>query len=260
MNQSYTQPAKGSAWPAGDDATGKLDLALLEAAGAEDLLRQTWQRYGDRAAIGTSLQKSGVVMIDLAARLDLPLRVFFVDTLLNHDETYTLLATIQQRYGLTVERFEPAPAKIEWLFETVGQYAHFFSRETCCEIRKKEPLRRALATVDCWISGLRLDQSDHRRASVRKAGLITEQGRDILKLNPLMDWTGKDIDRYIAEHDVPYSPLYDYESPYGERYDVIGCVPCHIPTKSCLGCRAGKFPWEQGIKECGMHEEKGSGI
>jgi phosphoadenosine phosphosulfate reductase len=80
-----------------------------------------------------------------------------------------------------------------------------------------------------------------------------------LKLNPLFDWTDEQVDAYIRENDVPYNKLYDYVSPYGEKYFVIGCEPCHIPVREDLGRRAGKFPWEQGKKECGLHSD-GSGI
>jgi len=237
-----------------------IDLGRLAAMDAPQLLRYAFETFGDRVALGTSLQKTGIVMIDLVHKLGLPYRVFFVDTLLNHDQTYQLLHDVQQHYGITIERFSPDPEDIESLYRSVGQYAHFFARTTCCHVRKTIPLRKALATLDVWIAGLRADQSEHRDEQSSKAIWTTDDdGRRILKLNPLLDWTADDVQRYTQDHGLPYNKLYDYVSPYGERFSVIGCQACHIPVRRELGPRAGKFPWEQGKKECGMHAD-GSGI
>jgi phosphoadenosine phosphosulfate reductase len=232
----------------------------LETLDPEALLRHAFRRFSGRAAIGTSLQKTGVAIVDLAARLGVPYRVFFVDTRSNYAETYELLREVETRYAIEVERFAPSDDDLEWLNRTFGQHAHFFNRDLCCRTRKKIPLQRALETLDCWITGLRADQSEHRGQTVRKVEIAqTESGRDILKLNPLADWTSEQVDEYTREHGLPYNRLYDYESQYGERFDVIGCRQCHIPVKPEFGRRAGKFPWEQGKKECGIHE-RGSGI
>ena len=237
-----------------------IDIDALGSLGPEELLRYAAETFGDRAAIGTSLQKTGTVMIDMAHRMSLPLRVFFIDTLLNHDETYELLGEIEDRYGITIERFSPDPDQIESLNKSVGQYAHFLARPTCCQVRKTAPLQKALATLDVWISGLRADQSEHRRKEASRAGWThVAQDRAVLKLNPLLDWSAEDVDRYIAENEVPYNKLYDYVSPYGEKYNVIGCRMCHIPVRDEFDPRLGKFPWEQSKKECGLHDH-GSGI
>ena len=236
----------------------EVNLDALNAMEPQELLRHAADTFGDRAALGTSLQKTGTVMIDMAHRLGLPLRVFFIDTLLNHDETYELLEEIQTHYNITIERFSPKPEAIESLNKSVGQYAHFLARPTCCQVRKSGPLQEALSTLDVWISGLRADQSEDRRKGAFKAGWTgIQKGRSILKLNPLLDWTADDVDRYIAEHNVPYNKLYDYVSPYGEKYNVIGCRMCHIPVRDDFDPRIGKFPWEQSQKECGLHDHGG---
>lgn len=201
-----------------------------------------------------------MVLIDLACRLDRPLRVFFVDTLLNPPETYELLGRVEQRYGITIERFCPDAEEIEQLHRAVGQYPQYFARSSCCRVRKTRPLQKALATLDVWISGLRADQSAHRAATAAKADWTSDEaGRKILKCNPLLDWTAEDVDAYTERNGLPYNALYDYRSEYGERYEVIGCACCHIPVRPDLPVRAGKFPWEAGNKECGLHEN-GSGI
>jgi phosphoadenylyl-sulfate reductase (thioredoxin) len=262
-------PALGFPWrppgdpvpPPGSEAPDlDVDIDRLEQMDARELLRFALEHFGPRAAIGTSLQKTGVVIIDLAHRLGIAYRVFFIDTLLNHDETYALLEQVESRYGIRVERFEADRDDVECLKRRAGQYTHFLARSSCCRVRKWMPMQRALKTLDVWISGLRADQSARRSQEARKASWATDApGRKILKLNPLLDWTAEDVDRYIGENDVPYNKLYDYVSPYGERFTVIGCVPCHIPIREDLDPRAGKFPWEEGAKECGLHEH-GSGI
>jgi phosphoadenosine phosphosulfate reductase len=238
-----------------------VDLDALNRMDPPELMRFAFERYGDRAAIGTSMQKTGCVNIDVAASVvDAP-RVFFIDTLLDYQHTYDLLGRVERRYGIAIERFQPDPQELADLREWLGQWEHFFNRKACCHVRKTRSLQRAQRTLDVWISGLRADQSKHRAETARKAEMVfTEDGRRILKLNPLVEWDAEQIDRYIAAHDVPINELYDYESPYGERFFVISCERCHIPVKPKLGPRAGKWPWECGeIKECGLHSD-GSGI
>ena len=239
-----------------DQAT--VDLERLTSLNAEGLLQFAFETFGDRLAVGTSLQKTGVVIIDIAHRLGLPIRVFFIDTLMNNPETYELLEEVQQRYGIAIERYAPDPDDIEALYGSVGQYAHFLARPSCCRVRKWLPLQRALATLDGWVAGLRADQSDHRGDTAAKVAWVTdEHGRKILKVNPLFDWTTEAVDAYTRDNGLPMNRLYDYVSAYGERYAVIGCACCHIPVREGMPARTGKFPWEQSKKECGLHEGGG---
>ena len=235
-----------------------VDLHELQDMDATELLRFAFERFGGRAAIGTSLQKTGIVMIDIAATLGVDFRVFFIDTLLNHDETYDLLAAVEDRYGIEIERFRPDPDAVDELTDAFGQSAHFFNRQMCCRVRKEQPLAAALETLDVWISGLRADQSAHRKETARKASFVPdERHRRILKCNPLIDWSDEQVEQYTRDHNLPTNKLYEYVSPYGERYTVVGCRPCHVPVKDTLPKRMGKFPWEQGIKECGIHVDGG---
>lgn len=226
-----------------------------------ELIEFAFRIYGKQAAIGTSLQKTGNVMIDLASKSGAEYSVFFVDTLFNYDETIELLHETEKHYGIQIERLTPDPKDIEKLFDTFGQYPFYseFGRSRCCEIRKKLPLLRKLKDLDVWISGLRSEQSDHRKDNAQKIAIVTMGGREIVKINPLFDWSEKQIDTYIKDNNIPYNKLYDYVSPYGERFREIGCKPCHIPVKDDAPKRAGKFPWEDSHKECGLHTD-GSGI
>ena len=232
-----------------------------EGKDSAELIRFAFEVYGKLAAVGTSLQKTGSVIIDLASRSQMPYSVFFIDTLCNHEETIEALQETERKYGIAIQRLYPAEQDIEKLYEELGQHSFYskFGRERCCEIRKKRPLNKKLAELEVWISGLRADQSEHREVSNEKVTIIRREGREIIKINPLFDWTEADVDSYIKTNDVPYNRLYDFVSPYGERYKEIGCACCHIPVKDGAAKRAGKFPWEESQKECGLHTD-GSGI
>lgn len=232
-----------------------------QSLNGQELIGFAFEIYGKRAAIGTSLQKTGSVIIDLASKSDVEFFVFFVDTLFNYDETLELFEETQQRYGITIDRLTPDPNDIEDLYKNYGQYPFFSSlgRLRCCEIRKRLPLLKKLLDLDVWISGLRADQSDHRQSSAEKVSIVKMGDIEVIKINPLVDWTQEQIDAYIKDNAVPYNKLYDFESPYGEKFREIGCKPCHIPVKDDAPKRAGKWPWEQSHKECGLHID-GDGI
>ncbi|MHC4904260.1 MAG: phosphoadenylyl-sulfate reductase [Planctomycetota bacterium] len=237
-------------------------VAKAETLEGQELLAFAFTEYGNQAAIGTSLQKTGSVMIDLASKTGVPFSVFFVDTLFNYDETLELYKQMQSHYGITIERLTPDPKDIEQLYAEYGQYPFFSTagRLRCCEIRKRYPLLKKLKVLDVWISGMRADQSEHRQNSGRKVAIVQMGGREVIKLNPLFNWSAEQVDAYIKDNRVPYNKLYDFASPYGERFREIGCKCCHIPVKEDTDKRAGKWPWEQSRKECGLHFDDGSGI
>lgn len=235
-------------------------LDELNRMAPEELLAWAYTTHGDRAAIITSFQHTGCVMIDMAYKLGYRLRVITVDTWRLHPETYDLMERIEARYGLAIERFQPDPERVRDMTERHGEYLFFDSQpkqEYCCAIRKVEPHQRALATVDVWIAGLRRDQSE-RRKNVAKAHYVEEDGRRILKLCPLADWTEEDARAYIDAHGVPYNPLFD------RGYASIGCIICTTPIQPGEDKRAGRWRWFNHLdkahsKECGIHAG-GSGI
>ena len=235
--------------------------SFLEKLPTEKMLEWAFRNYGNRCAIGTSLQNTGIVIFDIASKVAKEFRVFFVDTLKHFKETYDLLDEVEKRYNIKIERFCPDPKELEQLNKEIGQFPHYsnIGRHECCRVRKVNPNERALATLDLWISGLRGDQSEFRKANSRKVELVKKGTRFITKLNPLFDWSEAEVNRYIKDNKLPYNKLYDFKSPYGEVYKVIGCAPCHIPIFPARHKRAGKFPWECSEKECGIHFD-GSGI
>ncbi len=234
-------------------------LDTLNAMDAEELLHWAGEHHGAQAGIVTSFQNTGCVMIDMASRAAPDLRVLTVDTWRLHEETYSFIEEIEERYRISVERYEPDPQAVHRMIQHHGEFLFFDSKakqEYCCHIRKVEPNRRALATLDVWITGLRKDQSDARKETP-KVSLIEQDGRPLLKLCPLAEWSEDDVWDYIRERNIPYNRLYD------KGYTSIGCIICTTPTKPGEDKRAGRWRWfnalDQSNKECGIHTA-GSGI
>lgn len=230
-------------------------LARLDAMGAEALVAWALEAHGNRAAIGTSFQLSGSVLIHMAHRTGRPFRVYTVDTHRLHAETYAFLEEMERRYGLKVERYVPDESRVRSMVERHGEYLFFDSPEKqayCCRVRKVEPNEKALATLDVWITGLRRDQSAYRAGTVHKTELLERGGRQILKLAPLADWTLERLQGYARENGVPVHPL------HAKGYVSIGCVICTTPVLPGEPPRAGRWRWQNAAagdlkKECGLH-------
>lgn len=218
----------------------------IEGMGAPELLEWTLATYGSRFAIATSFQKSGMVVVDLAARTGRPFRVFTLNTGRLPEETFTMAEIVRARYGIAVEMVSPDPSEVDSMVRQHGPDLFFAGvefRELCCHIRKVLPLGRKLRDLEAWATGLRRDQAE-TRAAVPKAAMV--DGR--LKLNPLADWSAASVEEYIQAHGVPVHPL------YARGYKSIGCAPCTRPIEPGEDDRAGRWWWEQDAKkECGIH-------
>ena len=235
-------------------------LAYLEGLGPEEMLKWAYDTYCDRAAIQTSFQNTGCVQVEMASRAAPKLRIFTIDTWRLPDETYAVIDAIEKKYGIRVERFEPDPARVKQMVDRHGEFLFFDTKEKqeyCCTVRKVEPNERAMETVDALITGRRRDQSKGRK-KLAKAEFVRMETHDVLKLNPLADWTEEQVWAYIRANDIPYNKLYDME------YTSIGCKICTTPTKPWEDKRAGRWRWFNQLdpdanKECGIHLG-GSGI
>jgi phosphoadenosine phosphosulfate reductase len=225
----------------------------------QEMIRELIVRLGDRAAIGTSGQLTGVVMIDMAVRSGVVPRVFTIDTLRLFDETYEYFDLLEEKYGIKIERLRPDPNKIKEMVAEHGEYLFFDSparQEYCCFLRKVEPNNRALDTLDIWISGLRRDQSSYRRDTLGME--IIRHGEDkrpILKVAPLVDWTEQKCRAYMKDHDIPVHKLLEWEQG-GWRYESLGCRICTTPIGPDEPRRAGRWRWFNSgdeNKECGLH-------
>lgn len=228
-------------------------LDELDAMSSAELICWAFSNFKERAAIGTSFQLTGTVIIDLASKcVDTDYRVFTVDTLRLHPETYDAVMACEKKYGIKVERFLPDPQKLKDMVNRFGEHLFFMDKakqEYCCEVRKVEPNNRALKTLDCWITGLRNDQSVNR-STLKKASVVTVEGRKILKLNPLVDWDTGKVWGYIKDNKLPYNWLFD------QGYDSIGCVICSTPLVEGEAPRSGRWRWFNKCddkKECGIH-------
>lgn len=234
--------------------SGKLtarDVTALDAQFSgmetEDILAWAWNRFGARAAIGTSFQGSGLVMMHLAREAGLNFPVFTLDTGLLFPETLELHRRLEEFLGWKIESIVP-DFTVEEQAATNGPELWKRDPDLCCTIRKVVPLQSKLQDLDCWITGLRRNQSEARAGIgvIELYALTGTSGPDIVKLNPMANWSRDEIWEYIHQHKIPYNPL------YAQGYRSIGCMTCTRKTGEEEGERAGR--WTGFNKaECGIH-------
>ncbi|MEN9315196.1 MAG: hypothetical protein RIS35_1589 [Pseudomonadota bacterium] len=216
-----------------DDAT----RVLREAVGAHRSV-----------AFATSFGAEDMVLLDLVDRLELKVDAFTLDTGRLHEETYALMDATRRRYRTPVRVMFPDAAQVEAFVATHGINGFrdgIDARKACCRIRKLEPLARALQGHDLWITGLRREQSP-TRAAVEV--LARDHANGLMKLNPLADWTSRDVRDYVAAFSVPVNALHD------QGFPSIGCAPCTRAIAPGEDERAGRWWWEQPLqRECGLH-------
>ena len=216
---------------------------------ALDTLHAAVAEFGAAHIIqANSLGAEDVVLHHLIERAGLGIPGFVLQTGQLHPETLALLQHVQQHSQVPVEVFEPVAEHAIAFVQREGQDAMYQSialRKACCQIRKMEPLARALDGKAAWITGLRREQSGARaEVPLRDA---SEAGKPV-KLNPLANWTWGDVCHYIASHGVRYNPLHD------QFYPSIGCAPCTRAISLGEDFRAGRWWWEDdNAKECGLH-------
>ena len=219
-------------------------------ASAEETLRWGIGEFGEGLAICTSFQAAGTVTLDMAACLTAGnVKAFSLDTGRLHEETYALIDKIRSRYGIVVELIAPDSGELTSMLTMHGpnlMHQSVSKRKLCCEIRKVRPLKRKLASLDAWVTGLRRSQSNARER-IEKVSL-DEEHSGVVKLAPLADWSAERVFDYIARNDVPQHGL------YAKGYPSIGCAPCTRAIEPGEHPRAGRWWWEEdGDKECGMH-------
>ena len=223
----------------------------LETATAQEVLEWALPRFGDRIAIASSFGVEDVTLIDIAAQIRSTVRVFCLDTGRLHQQTYDLMDRIRNRYGLTIEVLYPSTPDLESMVREHGInlfYDSIENRRRCCDVRKVQPLRRVLSTLDAWVTGLRREQNVSR-ANIAKVEVDHANG-GLLKINPLADWSHDQLWAHIRDHSVPYNTLHD------EDYPSISCEPCTRPVQTDEDPRSGRWWWESAeTRECGLHVE-----
>ena len=199
----------------------------LETATAEEVLAYAVERFHPRLTMACSFQKEESVLVHMLTSIQPRAHVFMIDTGVLFEETLATWKRFEDRFGIEIEAFDASSPGQPW---TVDR---------CCSEAKVEALERALTGVEAWITGIRREQAPTR---AQAAKLEHDDQRDIWKVNPLADWSEKDLWRYIHKHDLPYNPLHD------QGYASIGCAPCTKPGEGREGRWAG-----QAKMECGIH-------
>jgi phosphoadenosine phosphosulfate reductase len=189
-----------------------------------------------------------VVLIDMAKKIMPDFRVFTLDTGRLHPETYRFVEDVRNTYNIKIEVFFANRDATEKLVREKGFFSFYKDgHKECCDVRKVDPLKRALKTVDAWITGQRQDQSPGTRANVPVIQKDPTFDK-LVKFNPLSNWSSKQVWDYIRENNVPYNKLHE------KGYMSIGCEPCTKPVLPGQHEREGRWWWEDATKkECGLH-------
>jgi phosphoadenosine phosphosulfate reductase len=221
----------------------KLDQVAeeLEGQGPEGTLAWMVEQFHPSLYLACSFQQEESVLLDMLHRIQPKTRVFYLDTDVLFKETYETRDRLAERYGFEFERYHNLT--LEEQAQQYGDELWKSAPDQCCSIRKVEPLKRALSSVDAWITGVRREQAP-TRANTKKVEWDSKFG--LVKANPLADWTLRDIWSHIREHDVPYNPLHD------QNYPSIGCTHCTRPVMPGEDARAGRWAGQDKV-ECGLH-------
>lgn len=227
-------------------------LTELRAEINHKSIQETLQIMADafpkKAIFTTSFGIEDQVITHYIFTYNIPIRVVTIDTGRMFEETYKVFNRTRERYDREIEVFFPKHQAVEELLSTKGPYSFYESvenRKACCNIRKVEPLQRALKNMECWITGIRRDQNQNRTAMEM---LEWDEGYGLFKINPLIDWTLKDVESFLKKENIPYNSLHD------KGFVSIGCAPCTRAIKPGEDFRAGRWWWENNSgKECGLH-------
>ena len=206
--------------------------------------------FPGKVTFSTSLGQEDQVITQLIATQNLPIQLFSLDTGRLFPETLELLARTESKFKTKIKVYYPETLSVENLVDTIGIngfYESVENRKSCCFVRKVEPLRRALAGNEIWVTGLRAEQSANRSAMKR---LEWDDSNQIWKYNPLLDWSFDEVLTYLETHKIPYNPLHD------KGFVSIGCAPCTRAISSGEDARAGRWWWEDSKKECGLHSNR----
>ena len=219
-----------------------------------ELLRKIASDFAP-AVFASSLGAEDMVLTDVIYTAALPIEIFTLDTGRLPEETHALMEAIGKRYGKRPQVFFPQAAAVEAYalrHGSNGFYAGVDARKACCQLRKVEPLRRALAGKKAWLTGLRREQSATRTALEIKT---FDADNGLTKFSPLAEWSHAQVWDYIRAHGVPYNALHD------QGYPSIGCAPCTRAITAGEDIRAGRWWWENPqSRECGLHPAAGKQV
>lgn len=229
-------------------STQAADAALATKIERLNALIDTIAARHQKVKLASSLAAEDMLLTHAILSRGARIGIFSLNTGRLHAETVGMIDRVRERYGYEIEQFHPQSEAVQAYVTEQGLNAFYESvelRKRCCEIRKVEPLNRALANVEAWVTGQRREQS------VTRAELHEEErdtARNIEKYNPLADWSEADVWAYLKMYDVPVNPL------HARGYPSIGCEPCTRAIRPGEDSRAGRWWWEsRDTKECGLH-------
>ena len=218
-------------------------------ASAEEVLRYFLAEYKGVIGLSSSLSYEDQVLTHIICSIDKTAKIFTLDTGRFFPETYSLIDNTNMRYGIKLQVYFPDYQKVEQMVTENGInlfYESIEKRHLCCQIRKIEPLKRALKGLKVWVTGLRKSQSVTRK----NMQLVEyDQDDDIIKLNPLINWSEEDVKSFVKTNNVPYNRLHD------KGFPSIGCQPCTRAVEEGDDIRSGRWWWENPEhRECGLHQ------
>jgi phosphoadenosine phosphosulfate reductase len=212
-----------------------------------DTLKKLCEAFPGKVVFSTSFSYEDQVIIDIISR-SAPVQIFTLDTGRLFPETYTTWTRTLEQYDISIQAYYPNEAELKQFVTSYGPNAFYESvelRKNCCAIRKVQPLKSALEGNAVWVTGLRAQHSSNRNDL---EVLEWDETNQVIKYNPLLDWTTEQVRNYIDEHNIPYNALHD------RGYVSIGCAPCTRAIKPGEDFRAGRWWWEdESKKECGLH-------
>lgn len=215
---------------------------VADAWTPQEVLAWAFRTFQDRVALATGFGVEGMALLDMAVRLNPEVKVFTGDTEFLFPETYDLMDRVEERYGIEIERLysDLTPEEQERAY---GNSLWARDPDRCCTLRKVEPLRRKLATLDAWLSAIRRDQTAARADTAK---IAWDERFGLVKIAPLADWSREMIWSYVIRHNVPYNRLHD------RNYPSIGCTHCTRAVLPGEDPRAGRWSGFQK-SECGLH-------
>ncbi|MBN1597407.1 MAG: phosphoadenylyl-sulfate reductase [Bacteroidales bacterium] len=215
---------------------------------AQEIIRYFIVDFDGKVGLATSLGAEDQVLTEMICKVDKLTKIFTLDTGRVFPETYDLLEKTNKHYQINIEVYFPNTGKVEEMVNKKGInlfYESIENRKECCGIRKIEPLKRALSDIDVWVTGIRKDQSVTRFFTPL---VEWDEGNKVIKVNPLLKWSEKDVWAYINDNNIPYNALHD------KGFPSIGCQPCTRAVKKGEDIRSGRWWWEEPEhKECGLH-------
>jgi phosphoadenosine phosphosulfate reductase len=221
----------------------------LRDKSAEESLKIVAVNFSGKIIYTTSFGIEDQVITHMIFSNAIDIDVATLDTGRLFPETYKVFNETIKKYNKKIKVYFPDNARVEKMVTEKGPFSFYYSqgnRHECCGIRKTEPLKRALEGRECWIAGIRADQSDNRK---QMSHLEFDTTRNVIKFYPLFNWSVEDVMEYIGKNKIPYNILHE------KGYVSIGCEPCTRAVKPGEDFRAGRWWWEKGSeKECGLHK------